>query len=306
MAVYQERIPQVKEPQLKRKSNRKLIVLLLIFFLAVFAILFFRSPYSKVSEIKVYGHNLYSTDEIIQASGLYPGMQFLNVWERNVQEGMNVLKGVQAVVIDRQFPGRIQLHVTEYPRVALVSTPDGKSFPLLANGVVLDKQDFGHRVVDRPLVRTWAAPELYPQLAAGLAKLSPALLSEISEIALTPTPYDKQRITLYMRDGNEVRTVIYQMEKKLVWYPAIVKDLPEGERGIIYMLESTWFSKYGAEVPTDEAEEGTAEGAEENGENAGEPNETESQPEQTGQPVQQEAQDQPAAEETDTAEQPQP
>lgn len=265
MAVYQERLPQVKQPKPKRKSNRKLIVLLLIFFLAVFAILFFRSPYSKVQVIKVIGHDLYSAEEIIQASGLYPGMQFLNVWEGNVQEKLKGLKGVETVAIDRQFPGVIQLLVNEYPRVALVTTPDGKSFPLLANGAVLDKHDFGNRAVDRPLVRTWSAPELYPQLAAALAKLPPALLSEISEIALTPTPYDKQRITLYMRDGNEVRTVIYQMEKKLVWYPAIVKDLPEGEKGIIHMLESTWFSKYGADAPApaDDSADGANTGTEE-------------------------------------------
>ncbi|NGQ93721.1 FtsQ-type POTRA domain-containing protein [Brevibacillus sp. SYP-B805] len=245
MAVYQERIPQVKQTKPKRKSNRRLLFLLLLFFLTVLAVVFFRSPYSKVQEIRVFGRDLYSEQEILQASGLAIGMQFLNVWESSVQESMKVLKGVKSVTIVRHFPGVIELHVVEYKRVALWATPDGKLSPLLENGVVLDQADFRKRVVDRPLIRSWGSPELLPQLAKALAQLPPSVAGEISDISLTPTSYDKQRITLYMRDGNEVHSVIYQLAKKLVWYPAIVKDLPEGEKGVIYMLESTWFQKYG-------------------------------------------------------------
>jgi cell division protein FtsQ len=253
MAVYHERIPQVKQTQPKRKGNRKLLLFLVIFFLTVLAIVFFRSSYSKVHEIRVYGNDLYSKQEIAQASGLVAGMQFLNVWESSVQENMKPLKGIKTVTITRRFPGVIELHVVEYKRVALWTTPDGKYYPVLENGVILDQMDFRKRVVDRPLIRAWSAPELLPQLAKALAKLPSAIISEISDISLTPTSYDKQRITLYMRDGNEVRSVIYQLAKKLIWYPAIVKELPEGDKGIIYMLESTWFSKYGTpeKAPTE-------------------------------------------------------
>lgn len=263
MAVFQERIPQVKKhPQPKRRGNRKLLFLLIMFFLTVLAVLFFRSTYSKVQEIRVYGNDLYPAQEIIQASGLSTGMQFINVWESQVQKGMKSLPGIKDVFVERDFPGVIMLHVTEYKRVALWTSPDGKRSPLLENGTVLDTVDFRSRVVDRPLIRSWGAKELLPQLGGALADLPPGVLDQVSEIALTPTGYDKQRITLYMRDGNEVRTVIYQIAKKLSWYPAIVKELPEGEKGIVYMLESTWFSKYGTPAPPDakEGEETSAEG----------------------------------------------
>ncbi len=247
MAITEERIPQIKQQQPKRKANRKLITLLTVFFLAVLIVVFIRSPYSKVTEIQVFGNDLYSKEAIVAASGITVGMQFLNVWEGHVQNSSKQLEGIKEITVTREFPGVIQLHVKEYKRVAVIMGADGKNTILLENGVQLKQDQLAVKIVDRPLVRSWTAPELLPQLAKSLAELSPSILSEISDIMLTPTTYDKQRVTMYMRDGNEVRSVVYLLGKKLTWYPSIVKELPKDERGVIFMLESTWFSKYGTE-----------------------------------------------------------
>jgi cell division protein FtsQ len=258
MGVYHERIPQVKQQRPKRKSNRKLLGLLVLFFLTVLVVIFIRSPYSKVNEIRVYGNDIYSADQIVKASGLVPGMQFLNVWEGSVREKLKPLEGIKQVDVKRSFPGLIELHVTEYRRVAVWTGRDGSSFPLLENGIVLKQVSFSHRVVDRPLISSWPAPELLPHLAKALAKLSPAVLSEISDIALTPTAYDKQRVTLYMRDGNEVRSVVYKLDKMMNWYPAIVKELPKGTKGVLSLVEQPWFVPYGTpqtSIPIETGEE---------------------------------------------------
>ncbi|TGV06602.1 cell division protein DivIB, partial [Mesorhizobium sp. M00.F.Ca.ET.186.01.1.1] len=97
-----------------------------------------------------------------------------------------------------------------------------------------------------PLISSWAAPELLPNLAKALSRLTPNVLAEISDITLTPTVYDKQRVTLYMRDGNEVRSVVYKLDKMLNWYPAIVAELPAGTKGVLSMFEQPWFVPYGA------------------------------------------------------------
>ncbi|MBO8162267.1 MAG: FtsQ-type POTRA domain-containing protein [Brevibacillus sp.] len=247
MTAYDERIPQIKQPKPGRKGNRKLIALLFLFFLTLLAVLFFRSPYSKVAKIEVYGNVLYTKEELVAASGLTIGMQFLNVWESRVQENMKHLNGVRQVSLVREFPGLIRLEVDEYEHVAFLMAPDGELYPLLENGHVLKDTKRSQQVVDRPLIRSWNAPELLPALSKALSQLSSAVRSQISDISLTPTPYDDQRITLYMRDGNEVRSVIHQLGRKLAWYPLIVKEIPKGEKGIIYLLESAWFSKYNPE-----------------------------------------------------------
>lgn len=252
MQQYEERIPQIKKQQPKRKANRKLLFLLTLFFLAILIVLFVRSPYSKVSEIRVIGNEVYNQQEITDASGLTIGMQFLNVWQSSVQASERQLPGIKEVTIKREFPGIIEIHVAEYRRVAFYFPPDGKQSLLLENGVVIPEPRPGDRVVDRPLVRSWNAPELLAPLAQSLSQLPIALLAEISDITLTPTAYDKERITMYMRDGNEVRTIIHLINTRLPWYPSIAKELPKDEKGVVFMLESTWFSKYGnTQAPAD-------------------------------------------------------
>lgn len=267
---YEDRIPQIKNQRPKRKANRKLLFLLTVFFLAILIVLFVRSPYSKVSQIRVSGNEVYSEQQIVAASGLTIGMQFLNVWQSSVQENESKLAGIKQVTIDRQFPGIINLNVVEHRRVAFYFTPDGNQKLLLENGLVIPETRPGERVVDRPLVRSWNSAPLLIPLAKSLSQLSVALLSEISDIALTPTAYDKERITLYMRDGNEVRTIIHMIDSRLPWYPSIAKELPKDEKGVVFMLESTWFSKYGSvQAPTDQPQDGAAESIPNHSEAAG-------------------------------------
>lgn len=245
MAAFEERIPQVKQQRPRRRGNRKLIVLLVLFFLTVLIIVFIRSPYSKVQEIQVFGNDIYTAEEIVAQSGLTLDMQFLNVWEGSVRSNLKPLEGIKDVALTRQFPGVIQLHVNEVKRVAFWNGQDGTRYPLLENGYVLKQVDFSKRVVDRPLISSWSAPELLPNLAKSLSNLSPAVLGEISDIALTPTVYDKQRVRLFMRDGNEVRSVVYKLDKMMNWYPAIVKELPSDSKGVLSLFEQPWFVPYG-------------------------------------------------------------
>ncbi|MGO0062061.1 cell division protein FtsQ/DivIB [Brevibacillus fluminis] len=262
----EERIPQIKKQQPKRKANRRLLTLLTVFFLAILIVLFVRSPYSKVTLIQVKGNEIYSSQQVITASGLTIGMQFLNVWQSSVQEGMAQLPGVKEVTVERQFPGVIVLNVVEHRRVAFYFSPDGKQSLLLENGQVLPEPRPGERVVDRPLVRSWNSQPLLVSLAKSLSQLPVALLAEISDISLTPTAFDKERITMYMRDGNEVRTIIHLIESRLPWYPSIAKELPKDEKGVVFMLESTWFSKYGSVPPaTDPTQQGQPAGTDQSG-----------------------------------------
>jgi len=246
MAAYEERIPQVKQQRPRKRGNRKLVTLLVLFFLTVLIIVFIRSPYSKVQEIQVFGNDIYPAEQIVSQSGLQKDMQFLNVWESSVQKNLAPLTGIKEVTVSRSFPGIIQLHVTEQKRVAFWNGQDGSRYPLLENGLVLRQVNFADRVVDRPLISSWSAPELLPNLAKSLSKLTPSVLGEISDITLTPTVYDKQRVTLFMRDGNEVRSVVYKLDKMLNWYPAIVKELPQGKKGVLSLFEQPWFVPYGA------------------------------------------------------------
>src|SRR5690606_13769941 len=116
-------------------------------------------------------------------------------------------------------------------------------------------------IIDKPLIRAWNDPDKLTALAKALGQLSPAIQSEISEILLVPTSYDDQRLVRYMRDGNDEHTVIHKLIQ-LSLYPSLIQEIPEGEKGIMYLLESTWFSKYPEANQTESDDEKPENGAE--------------------------------------------
>ncbi|WP_139489951.1 cell division protein FtsQ/DivIB [Brevibacillus dissolubilis] len=244
-----ERIPQVKQVQPKKRGNKKLLSLILLFFLTVLGIVFFRSPYSKVSEIQIYGNQIYSKEEILQASGLYEGMQFLNIWDNSIRENLAVLPGIERAQVTRDFPGIVRLEIKEYQRVAYVAKSTGEMQPLLEDGKLLTLPKNRQIVVDRPIIRNWSSKEQLnlATLAHALGELPPTMLSQISDLSLNPSAFDKERVILYMRDGNEVESTVHLLKDKLPWYPSIAKEIPKGQKGVIHLFESSWFSTYEAE-----------------------------------------------------------
>ncbi|MCG7316729.1 cell division protein FtsQ/DivIB [Brevibacillus laterosporus] len=245
-----DRIPLVKNatPR-KKKGNRRLIIILAIFFLLVLGVVFFRSPYSKVTDIQVYGNILYTKEQIIQASTLTNGMQFLNVWDSDVEAGISTLKGIKDISISRDFPGIIRLNIQEYRRTALYVNGQKQPSYLLEDGTILAPPT-QVLMMDRPIIQSWASkdPKMLKQLAEALVSLQGGVLHQISDLSLVPTKYDNQQVVLNMRDGNEIRSTLSQLKKKLPWYPSIVQEIPKEQKGIVNLLDVTWFEEYGHHV----------------------------------------------------------
>ncbi|WP_232698387.1 cell division protein FtsQ/DivIB [Brevibacillus daliensis] len=240
-----ERIPLVKNttPR-KKRAKKRLVTLLILFFIIVLSVVFFRSPYSKVSEIQVYGNMLYTKEQILAAANVTVGMQFINVWNSDVKEGIGTLKGIKEVTISRDFPGVIRLNIQEYRRVALYVNGQKPTY-LLENGSLLEPPAQAV-LLDRPVIQLWSKDneKTLVSLAEALASMPSGILYEVSDISLTPTKFDDERLTLHMRDGNEVRTNLTHLKKKLPWYPAIVQEVPKEKNGVVHLFEVSWFEDY--------------------------------------------------------------
>lgn len=65
IVALEDRIPKLKE-QRRRKANRRLIVLLCLFFTMIAVVAYVQSPLSHVKKITVIGNELLSKNEIIK------------------------------------------------------------------------------------------------------------------------------------------------------------------------------------------------------------------------------------------------
>ncbi|MFS0839559.1 cell division protein FtsQ/DivIB [Paenibacillus sp. 1P03SA] len=237
----ENKVPVLPNPKPRRtRANRKLLTLLFLFFVTILAVLFFRSSLSRVSEIKIEGNELLSSEEIGQAAAVKNGDHFFAVGSEGVRERVAALRMVQSVEVSKHFPGQISIMVHEYPRVAFQFGADGVKQAVLADGSVVPvaKEDMP---VDKPILTGWTEND--PNriaLCKALASIPSGYLSDISEIRPDPSEAYRDKIKMYTRTKFEVVTTVGYLPNKITNLSAYITSMQGSEvnSGILVLLET--------------------------------------------------------------------
>ncbi|HHY74529.1 MAG TPA: cell division protein FtsQ/DivIB [Bacillus bacterium] len=238
----EDRIPKLKQ-QRKQKANRRFVLYISLFFVLVLFILYFQSPLSKVQKISVSGNVHVTQDAIIEESGLKKEMSFWKVDPEKVAEKIKEHEQIAKAEVARKFPNQINIHVSEYARVAYLI--EGTSYyPILETGKILEKDKLENIPADAPILLNWSQSEELQEMAAELRLVPVSILNRISEIHLTPEDSDPLHITLYMNDGHEVSATIRDFSEKIKNYPLIVERLSEEHHGVIHLEVGSYFKSY--------------------------------------------------------------
>ncbi|WP_054957549.1 cell division protein FtsQ/DivIB [Paenibacillus dakarensis] len=244
-------IPVLKEDRPKPKTGRRIIFILMLLFIALLVVLFFRSPVSKVTEIHFTGNTFNSEGQLKEKTGIYAGVQYFSVSEGKVKEQLASLGTIQSVEVDKQFPGVINVNVVEYPTVAYELDKDGglqailstgKSVPVSASGIAVEK----------PILTQWEQKDPNKaKLSKVLADIPNRMTSDISEIIPSPTPSFPDRIKLYTRSKFEVITAVSLLQDKVEYLNQVIEM---EEPGIITMLEADSYEPFKSENIEEETE----------------------------------------------------
>ena len=233
-----EKIPALREQKVRSRSNRKLIVFLFLLFFTLLAVLFFRSPISKIDRIEVAGNALLSEEQIVQASGIRTGDHFFAVRSSSVASRIKAMPVVRDAKVKKRFPGVLRIEVNEYPSVAYQLKADGTAEALLANGVAVPADRF--TPVDKPLLTGWSDTDPWKQkLCEALGMIPPELLADISEIRPSPTAAYEDKIKMYMRSQFEVYTTVSYLPEKMPYLPQMIAEMSKKNvhSGVFELLE---------------------------------------------------------------------
>lgn len=246
----EERIPKIKE-QRKQKANRRLITFILLFFTMMLIIIYLQTPISKVSTVEIKGNKNVSKDQIISLSSIHKGQtEFWSLSKQKAAEKIEQNKLIKKAEISKQLPNKIAISIEEYKSIAFLQKHN-VYYSVLENGTVLPEEvtptDIG------PTLNNWEEDEKLVQMAKQLNKLSDSVKKSISEINYTPQKSNPWLIRLYMNDGYIVTASLKTFGQKMNSYPAIIKELPKGEKGIIHMEVATYFEPL---KKTDESKKG--------------------------------------------------
>lgn len=241
----EDRIPKLKH-QRRKKANRRLIVLLALFFVLIASIIYFQSPLSKVKNISVSGNETYTYEQIVAKSGL--DLQ-VNIWKINRDEAEKKLEELQEIkkaTVQVTLPNSVAIKIEEFNRLAYISK--GKSFyPVLENGNILGEKHIDEIPVNAPILINFKEGKVLDEMIDALESLPEEVINSISEIHSKPVKTDEFIIKLYMNDGFEVNASLRTFSEKMAHYPSIVSQLDPAKKGVIDLEVGSYFKAYEAE-----------------------------------------------------------
>jgi cell division protein FtsQ len=239
-----QNVPAIREARISSRSNRKLLFLLFLFFVTLLVILFFHSSISRIETIHIKGYKYLSKEQILQASGLKPGDHFFFAGKRAIEQRIGNLSIVEAVKVNKNFPGVIEISIEEFPEAALVLS-EGTPKVILSNGVTVDfKADGG--LIHKPVLTGWSVDDpIRKELLRVLTEIPDHLLADISEILPAPSPSYADRIKIYTRSKFEVITTVSYLPEKIKILDDIIYVAREENMPVrIVMLEADTYAPY--------------------------------------------------------------
>ena len=204
-------------------------------FLALLAVLYFRSPISRVSDIQFQGNVFTTSEQLLQAGDLKVGDQFFGVSASTLEKKIKAMNSIQNITVDKQFPGVIQIQIQEYPTVAYELGEDGSLKAILSSGAKVSVNSSGV-AVEKPILTQWDSEDPFKlELSQVLGAIPNQLTSDISEIMPSPTVSFPDRIKLYTRSKFEVITAVSLLKDKVEYLNQVIET---EEPGLITMLEA--------------------------------------------------------------------
>lgn len=238
----EDRIPKLKKIR-KRKANRRLIILLSLFFILMGCVLYFLSPLSHVKTVEVSGNRYLTDEQIIKLSDLNNQQSIWKVDTAQTAAHIKENPEIKTAKIVPVFPNSLKITVTEYNKMAYLFK-ENHFYPILENGKILDGLESTEIPVFAPVLINFKEGAVLKQLLKELKKLPDDIQNSISEIHNSPTKTDPYHITMYMNDGFEVSATSLTLADKMVHYPAIVSQLDPQVKGVIDLEVGSYFKAY--------------------------------------------------------------
>jgi len=240
----EDRIPTLKKRR-KKRTNRKFIVLILLFFIVLAVLLYFQSPYSNINKITVNGAKLVDNEYYVEKSTLALGK---SMWGFKVEDVEKILlkdKWVKEAHVNRNWLRGVTIDMKEWKKVAYLAG-DGTYYPLLENGERFEQKG-NDTPIDAPVFIGITGEKTIKKLVEQLAQLKPEVLALISQVNTNSNDTNPNAVKLYMNDGYEVRAIIQSLADKLNYYPSIVVQIANLEKGVIDLEVGSYYRPFNEE-----------------------------------------------------------
>ncbi|MGI2327291.1 cell division protein FtsQ/DivIB [Planococcus sp. YIM B11945] len=250
----EERIPTLRERR-KKRTNRKFVALLFIFLVLLAILLYTQTKYSKIQDINITGAGMYDVQDYQDASGLEPGQSMWSFDEEKVEKKLASLEWVEQASVEKKWLTGVEIKIDEYKKIGYLDQNNNYQL-ILSNGFAVEKPV---AAINGPIFTNFEDEKTREKLVSQLTKVDSEVFNLISQVILSSEETNTSYVTLYMNDGNEVRGVLSTLSEKLNYYPSVIAQLKNDQKGVIDMEVGIFFRSfadvYGPPKKGDEDEE---------------------------------------------------
>lgn len=235
---------KLKKPKLSKKVRWQTTAFIVFFTISLLVILYYASPLSNLHEVQVVGDKYMNSNKIIKTADFKPGERLWHQYfgrdevEQRIQRAYPGIKKVD-ITLDRL--NDFTIHVEEYPLAGYVIVDKVKYAPILENGTILKET-----IKNKPegiIYADFKSGELLKSVIYAYMHLPEKIRSLVQQITLTPTKSNPELLTLYMKDGNQVKVSSSEMEEQLPYYEQVAKQMKN--KGIVDMEVGIYSYPYG-------------------------------------------------------------
>ena len=254
----EERIPSLREKRRKR-TNRKFLLILSVFVGALLIILYFQSPLSRINEVRVSGANLNVQNFYKEESGLLLDKPLWGFTTESVEKSLQEIDTVKSVSVSRKWLRDIEIKISEWETIAYIEEEEHYNL-LLGSGDIFSAE---HVIPEEkaPILNGFSDTKNRKRITDQLLKLDKDVYQLISEIILKDEE-SSNKLIVYMDDGYEIRAIISTFADQMAYYPEIIAQLHEYEKGVIDMEVGTFFTPFSKVYDVSKEEEEVAEESE--------------------------------------------
>ncbi|TWT28104.1 cell division protein FtsQ/DivIB [Planomicrobium sp. CPCC 101110] len=235
----EERIPTLRERR-KKRTNRKFVALLVIFLVFLAILYYSQSKHSEIQNIAVAGAAVYEKDDYLEASGLAVGQSMWSFKESAVEKRLNDLEWVKDATVEKRWLTGVDINVDEFEKIGYLERENNFQM-VLSNGYTVEKPVSS---IDGPIFSNFENDEARKKLVSQLSEIDAEVYNLISQVILASEETETSYVTLYMNDGNEVRTILSTLAENLNYYPSVIAQLKESQKGVIDMEVGIYFRSY--------------------------------------------------------------
>lgn len=239
----EDTMPKLKK-QRQKKLITRLIALILLFSFAIFVVVYFISPLSKVDMLSVSGTKEVADQEIIDVSQIKSGDNLWKVFFERKEISKNLLSELpQVKSMKISFDGLNDyiIKIEEYQTVAYLAE-ENKYYNILENGKIVNESR-KVSIGNPPIFKSFEENKALKAMIEQYKLLNENIQNSISEVEYTPSEIDDYLIKLYMNDGNEVVASIPSFAEKMIYYPDMVKKIGD-QKGTFNIEVGAYFSPF--------------------------------------------------------------